>query len=159
MVGSLWRVGQTAIDDCEGTLPTLPVKSRTRLDVLSFLRLAVCNWVRAMTSFLLSILTFDPLERPLASGFDILAGRQEITVPADTEPGTDYAIVCESRILISGILWPERCINQCLATLETAVKPLPLLQRRVPASTDGEYTTTERENILLRHDNCPEGKV
>ncbi|KAF8630010.1 hypothetical protein AX15_003159 [Amanita polypyramis BW_CC] len=33
------------------------------------------------------------LERPLALGFDILAGRQEITVPVHTKPGTDYAVV------------------------------------------------------------------
>ncbi|KAF8332970.1 hypothetical protein F5887DRAFT_986179 [Amanita rubescens] len=33
------------------------------------------------------------LDTPLAMGFDILLGRQEITVPANTVPGTDYAIV------------------------------------------------------------------
>jgi len=33
------------------------------------------------------------LENPLADKFDIMLGRIEVTVPADTEPGTDYSIV------------------------------------------------------------------
>ncbi len=37
-------------------------------------------------------------------GFDILLGRQQITVPANTEPGTDYAIVRKSTIPILGVL-------------------------------------------------------
>lgn len=34
-------------------------------------------------------------ETPLAKGFDILKGRQEVTIPADTTPGDDYSVVCE----------------------------------------------------------------
>ncbi|KAF5369104.1 hypothetical protein D9615_010419 [Tricholomella constricta] len=33
------------------------------------------------------------LESPLAKGFDILNGRQEVTIPTDTKPGNDYSIV------------------------------------------------------------------
>ncbi|KAF9465755.1 hypothetical protein BDZ94DRAFT_300949 [Collybia nuda] len=33
------------------------------------------------------------LNEPLAKGFDILSGRQEVTLPADTTPGDDYSVV------------------------------------------------------------------
>ncbi|KAG5716652.1 hypothetical protein E4T56_gene16389 [Termitomyces sp. T112] len=33
------------------------------------------------------------LDSPLAKGFDILNGRQEVTIPADTAPGDDYSVV------------------------------------------------------------------
>ncbi|GLB45477.1 hypothetical protein LshimejAT787_2300370 [Lyophyllum shimeji] len=33
------------------------------------------------------------LDHPLAQGFDVLNGRQEVTIPADTEPGNDYSVV------------------------------------------------------------------
>ncbi|KAF8073420.1 hypothetical protein FPV67DRAFT_744807 [Lyophyllum atratum] len=33
------------------------------------------------------------LDTPLAKGFDILKGRQEVRIPADTAPGDDYSIV------------------------------------------------------------------
>lgn len=52
-------------------------------------------------------LTFNSLDTPLAIGFNILHGRQEVTIPADAEPGTDYAIVCKLNILVSGMLCSE----------------------------------------------------
>ncbi|KAG6908311.1 hypothetical protein DXG01_005347 [Tephrocybe rancida] len=33
------------------------------------------------------------LKKPMAKDFDILKGRQEVTIPADTVPGDDYSIV------------------------------------------------------------------
>jgi len=33
------------------------------------------------------------LDKPLASGFDILLGKYRVTIPANTPPGTDYSIV------------------------------------------------------------------
>ncbi|KAG6844711.1 hypothetical protein H0H87_004434 [Tephrocybe sp. NHM501043] len=37
----------------------------------------------------------SPSESPLAKGFNILQGRQQVTIPADTEPGNDYSLVRE----------------------------------------------------------------
>ena len=48
------------------------------------------------------ILTFNALDTPLAMGFDIRLGHQEVTLPAEIEPGTDYAIVRELKVLVSG---------------------------------------------------------
>jgi hypothetical protein len=48
------------------------------------------------------ILTFNSLDTPLAMGFDILLGHREVTIPAEIEPGTDYAVVRELNILVSG---------------------------------------------------------
>ncbi|KAG6889876.1 hypothetical protein C0995_013850 [Termitomyces sp. Mi166 len=36
------------------------------------------------------------LDTPLAKGFDILNGRQEVTIPADTAPGDDYSVYSET---------------------------------------------------------------
>ncbi|RDB15325.1 hypothetical protein Hypma_004770 [Hypsizygus marmoreus] len=33
------------------------------------------------------------LDEPLAEGFDILKGRQEVQIPKNTKPGNDYSIV------------------------------------------------------------------
>ena len=35
------------------------------------------------------------LDTPLAKGFDILSGRQQVTLPADVAPGDDYSVVRE----------------------------------------------------------------
>lgn len=59
-------------------------------------------WYAQQMIPLFLILTFNALDTPLAMGFDIRLGHQEVTLPAEIEPGTDYAIVRELKVLTSG---------------------------------------------------------
>lgn len=131
---SLVPLNMNVADHRKGTLPTLPVRSPTRWDGLYFQRVASCFLVRTANGPADPCLTFNSLDTPLAMGFDILQGRQEITVPANTEPGTDYAVVRKSTIPILGILYLSD--NQCSVTLAIAVKLLPSLPHRTPILSD-----------------------
>lgn len=65
--------------------------------------MASCCLVRTADDPIVLSLTFNSLDTPLATGFDILEGHQAVTVPVNIKPGTEYAIVRKLNILVSGI--------------------------------------------------------
>ncbi|KAF8735202.1 hypothetical protein AX14_002556 [Amanita brunnescens Koide BX004] len=72
--GTVWKAGSTHNVTWDTSDPPLQITNKLGRIVLSKHGLLL-------------------LDTPLAIGFNILHGRQEVTIPADAEPGTDYAIV------------------------------------------------------------------
>jgi hypothetical protein len=71
-------------------------------------------------------------DKPLAEGFDILLGRYQVTIPADTAPGDDYSIVGES--LSSPFTEQFTDILQCSVTLGTVERGSRLPSEKLRSS-------------------------